>query len=39
MNGLVSSFMIGGVLAVRFAVEVVAVLVGLVIWDRWFRRR
>jgi hypothetical protein len=28
-----------GILLVRFLIEVVAVLVALSIWDRWFRRR
>jgi hypothetical protein len=27
------------VLLVRFAFEVAAVVVGLVVWERWFKRR
>ncbi len=39
MNSIMPVVLIGLVFVLRFAMEVAAVVVGLVIWDRYLRRR
>lgn len=39
MNVIWEGVMVGGVLVVRFAIQIAAVVIGLVIWDRFLRRR
>jgi hypothetical protein len=39
MNTLAALLVVAVALVWKFAVEVAAVVVGLIVWERWFKRR